>query len=113
MSFFCSYLGNMLHCVESKREELNALCRKFQVEELYLFGSASKNSYNPDSSDLDFAVRFSSEIPVLDMAEHFFGLISSLENLFESKIDLVSIPALKNPVFIRELDNTKVRLYAA
>jgi len=103
----------MLKLIEQKRESLLSLCKKYAVEELYLFGSATNSSFNSTKSDLDFAVKFSEKIPVLDMADHFFGLITALESLFDRKVDLVSIPALKNPVFIEELNSTKVQLYAA
>ncbi len=99
--------------IEQNRESLLILCEKYKVEELYLFGSATGSNFNTTESDLDFAVRFSTEIPVLDMAEYFFGLVNALESLFGRKVDLVSIPALKNPVFIEELNATKVQLYAA
>ena len=103
----------MLELIEQNRESLLLLCENYKVEELYLFGSATGGNFNTAESDLDFAVRFSTEIPVLDMAEYFFGLVNALESLFGRKVDLVSIPALKNPVFIEELNATKVQLYAA
>ena len=103
----------MLKLIEQNRDALLSLCKKYAVKELYLFGSATNSSFDTTSSDLDFAVRFSAEIPVLDMADYFFGLVNALEKLFDKKVDLVSIPALKNPVFIEELNSTKVQLYAA
>lgn len=77
-----------------------------------MFGSVTGDSFN-QMSDIDFAVRFSDQIPVEDMADHFFGLNESLESIFNRRVDLVSIPALKNPIFIEELNTTKVQLYAA
>ncbi|MCF8277238.1 MAG: nucleotidyltransferase domain-containing protein [Flavobacteriales bacterium] len=103
----------MLKLIEQNRESLLILCKKYDVVELYLFGSATGQSFDSTKSDLDFAVKFSAHVPVVDMADHFFGLISALENLFNKKVDLVSIPALKNPIFIEELNSTKVQLYAA
>ncbi len=99
--------------IELNREPLLALCKKYAVDELYLFGSATTSSFDVTKSDLDFAVKFSEKVPVIDMADHFFGPINGLEKLFGKKIDLVSIPALKNPIFIEELNSTKVQLYAA
>lgn len=103
----------MLELIKQNEDRLKTLCAKYDVAELYLFGSAANSSFNDATSDIDFAVRFSEDVPVLDMADHFFGLMSSLETLFGRKVDLVSIPALKNPVFIDELNSTKVQLYAA
>lgn len=103
----------MLEIIRHSEKDILSLCKQFGVTELYLFGSAASSSFNPAKSDLDFAVRFSNDVPVEDMADHFFGLSEALENLFDRKVDLVSIPALKNPVFIDELNATKVQLYAA
>lgn len=103
----------MLKLIEQNREPLLLLCKEFAVDELYVFGSATNSSFDITKSDLDFAVKFSKSIPVIDMADHFFGLINALEKLFGKKVDLVSIPALKNPIFIEELNSTKVQLYAA
>lgn len=102
----------MDNLIYKHQKELTRLCKQYQVEELYVFGSATGDSFN-QLSDIDFAVRFSDKIPVEDMADYFFGFSGALESTFKRKIDLVSIPALKNPVFIEELNTTKVQLYAA
>ena len=43
--------------VDLKREQLQQLCKKFNVKELYLFGSATTDNFSEDS-DLDFLVKF-------------------------------------------------------
>jgi predicted nucleotidyltransferase len=103
----------MLKLIELNREPLLLLCKEFAVDELYLFGSSTNSSFDTTKSDLDFAVKFSQNIPVIDMADYFFGFTKALEKLFGKRVDLVSIPALKNPIFIEELNSTKVQLYAA
>lgn len=62
---------------------------------------------------MDFAVLFSEELPPLEHGEAFFLLKDELEDLFSKEIDLISYRVVKNPVFKRELDETKVELYAA
>ena len=44
-------------------ESINVLCRRHQVRELVLFGSALKDSFGPDS-DLDFLMEFQPEAQV-------------------------------------------------
>ncbi len=102
----------MIVQVQSKLNEIHALCEKHHVEKLFLFGSAAIGEFREDS-DLDFAVMLDASLDPLTHGESFLGLLSDLEHLFDRRIDLVSIRALKNPVFIQALNDTKVSLYAA
>lgn len=102
----------MISLIEHKRKELNAICRKHAVSNLYLFGSAVKGSHKT-SSDLDFAVLFYEQLSPLEHGSEFFEFKASLEQLFQTEIDLVSYRVVKNPVFKEELDKTKIELYAA
>ncbi|MCE7053377.1 nucleotidyltransferase domain-containing protein [Algoriphagus sp. AGSA1] len=102
----------MIDLIEHKRKELNAICRRHAVTNIYLFGSAVKGSYKT-SSDLDFAVLLSEKLSPLEHGSGFFNLKASLEDLFQREIDLVSYRVVKIPVFKEELDKTKIELYAA
>jgi predicted nucleotidyltransferase len=104
-------LGSMIAEVRDKSEELRLLCQRYGVESLELFGSAASGDFGPDS-DLDFLVEFIN--PQLgDYADRFFGLLEGLEKMFGRSVDLVVYSAIKNPYFREEVDETKVRLYAA
>ena len=46
--------------LEEKALELREICRRRQVQRLSLFGSATRSSFDPASSDLDFLVQFPS-----------------------------------------------------
>jgi len=92
--------------------ELRTLCRKFHVAELYLFGSATNDRFKPDTSDLDFLVHFA-PMPPFEHADAYWGLISALEGLFNRRVDLVDERAIKNPYFREEVEETRVKLYAA
>lgn len=93
-------------------EKLKAICEKHFVEKLFVFGSALRADFT-ENSDLDFAVLLSEELDPLSHGESFLNLMNDLEKLFQKKIDLVSYRVIKNPIFKKELDQTKVELYAA
>jgi predicted nucleotidyltransferase len=60
--------------IAEKRDALMALCRRYDVARLELFGSAARGAdFDPASSDADFLVEFKpgSQLPPL---EQFFGL---------------------------------------
>jgi predicted nucleotidyltransferase len=98
--------------VTSRRQELFALCRRYRVQRLELFGSATGEGYRADSSDLDFLVEFQP----LRSGEYFdtyFGLREALEQLFAHPVDLVMVSAIRNPYFLEAANRTRQVLYAA
>ncbi len=72
--------------------QLAAVCRRFQVERLAVFGSAARGEMRPDS-DVDLLVEFrpEAEIGFIEYA----GLMLALSELLGRKVDLVSKPALR------------------
>jgi predicted nucleotidyltransferase len=103
----------MIPEIKDKQLQLQRLCEKYYVSELYLFGSAAKGSFDPKSSDIDMAVHFLDSLSPVDYAENFFSLIEDLENLFNRKVELLSLKALKNEVMIDEIESSKVKLYGS
>ncbi len=102
----------MISLVESKLDILKELCVKYAVMRLELFGSATSDEFNFSSSDLDFLVQFE-ECSPSDHYERYFGLLESLEELFDRKIDLVEEGAMRNPYFIRRVNQSRSSIYAA
>jgi predicted nucleotidyltransferase len=98
--------------VEEKRSQLRALCDRFAVRRLEVFGSAVAGSFDPATSDLDFLVELMPASPS-EMADRYFGLLEALEALFARPIDLVMIPAIKNPYFLQGIEPSRTLLYAA
>ena len=97
--------------VEQYRAQLEALCRRFGVRRLELFGSAASGQLEAQS-DLDFLVEFESpEAP--GYSERYFGLLEALQALFGRPVDLVVASAVTNPYFRAAVEKTKRLLYAA
>jgi uncharacterized protein len=93
-------------------DQLPDLCRKHRVKALYLFGSATRDDFDPQLSDLDFVVEFES-IEQGHRADAYFELLEGLEQIFRRRVDLVTLPALRNRYFVESFEASKVRLYAA
>jgi predicted nucleotidyltransferase len=102
----------MIAQIEQRRAELEALCRRFQVRRLEIFGSAAAGELRGEESDLDFLVEFEPQAGP-GYADRYFGLLESLEALFGRPVDLVIASAIKNPYFRESVERTKVVLYAA
>lgn len=99
--------------IASHREELAALCERFGVLRLEIFGSAAAGErFDPARSDIDFLVDFAPASP-REMADRYFGLLEALESLFRLPIDLVMTAAIRNPYFLQGIQPSRTLLYAA
>jgi predicted nucleotidyltransferase len=102
----------MISLVAQKRNELAALCQKFKVRRLDLFGSAATSSFSDASSDLDFVVSFSEQGPG-EYTRCYFSLAQALEKLFQRQVDLITERSIRNPYFRQEIEQTRQSVYAA
>jgi len=69
------------------RHAIEALCRKYAVRRLLLFGSAGTDHFDEATSDIDFLVEFD-DAPV-SRFDAYFGLKEDLEALFARPVALV------------------------
>jgi predicted nucleotidyltransferase len=98
--------------IETRRAELAALCRRFHVRRLDVFGSAAGNDFDSTRSDVDFLVEFE-PLPHAAYADTWFGLQEGLEALFGRPVDLVSARAVVNPYFAASIAATRESVYPA
>lgn len=98
--------------IAQHRTELQALCRRFHVRRLEIFGSAAQGDFDPQRSDLDFLVEFEPLQPG-GYVDAFFGLKEELERLFGRTVDLVSNASIRNRFFRQSVERSKALLYAA
>jgi predicted nucleotidyltransferase len=101
----------MIPLLEQHREQIAALCRKYGVSKLELFGSAARGAFEPARSDVDFFFEFDSD--ETHLADRFFGLCEDLERLLGQPVDLVSSRDVRNPYFLQVANRHRVTLYAA
>lgn len=99
--------------LESRLGDLAELCRTYRVRSLEVFGSAaSEGHFDSHKSDLDFLVEFLPLQPG-EYADAYFGLLETLERLFDRHVDLVSSRAIKNPFFLESVNRSRRVVYAA
>ncbi len=102
----------MIGLLESKREAIAKMCARYGVARLYAFGSALREDFRPDESDLDLLVEFAPMEPYARV-DAYFGMLEDLQALLSGQIDLVMVGAIKNPYIARDIERTKQLLYAA
>ena len=103
---------SVIQLIEQNQEGVVRLCHRFHVQRIELFGSATNERFDSQTSDMDFLVTFQD----LGLGEHvdaYFGLLEALQDLFQRPIDLVVASAVKNPHFLHEIEKTRTLLYAA
>lgn len=99
----------MHEVVESKRQQIQALCRELSVCRLDVFGSVVSGSFDVDASDVDVLVEFE-DGPDFD---RYFALKEGLEDIIGRPVDLVTLSGLANPYFRRDVMQTRELIYAA
>ena len=103
----------MIGPVATHRDEIAALCRRFHVRRLELFGSAARGAdFDPATSDVDFLVEFD-PTHRLHAFDDYFGVKEGLEALLGRRVDLVVEKAVRNPYFRATIDRTRQPVYAA
>ena len=101
----------MLHpTLEQLLPALRATCRRFDVEQLYFFGSAVTAAFDPARSDADVLVKLP-PAPPLVRGEALLNLWEALETLLARRVDLLTPDALQNPFLKAEIERTKQLVY--
>lgn len=99
-----------MHLITDNIQKIIALCKKYKVKTLYVFGSILTPRFN-DKSDVDFSATFNHDSDPLIAGENFINFYADLEDLMGRRIDLVDEDYLRNPYFIEELNETKQLIY--
>lgn len=94
-------------------EALAALCGKYAVRRLKLFGSAAGEGFDPERSDLDFLVEFDDPPQGMRLSTQYFGLLEDMQTLFQRSVDLLEESAIENSRLLRSAQAGAVTLYAA
>ncbi len=89
---------------------LEEICRKYCVRRLVLFGSALRDDFSPQSSDLDFVVEFDRRLE-LPWDGQVTGLMNELSELFGRDVDVVERLLMTNRFLQREVDLSGLTIY--
>ena len=91
-------------------EKLDALCRRWKISKLSLFGSQARGDAQP-GSDVDLLVEYEPDADwsLLDVAR----LHRELSDLFGRPVDLVRERNITNPYRLATIRRVRRQLYAA
>lgn len=98
--------------IDEKREEIAAVCQRYGIERLFIFGSALRDDFRLGESDIDLLVEFGP----MDITKKFHTYLKARDafsKILQAKVDLVMSGAVKNKVIESEINRTKKILYGA
>jgi predicted nucleotidyltransferase len=104
---------SMIDEIAPRRDELRAVCRRFHVRRLDLFGSAARGDFDPQRSDVDFLVEFDPTHPDALSLRTNFGLKEALEGLLGRPVDLIEPGAVRNPYLKASIECSREPVFAA
>jgi len=86
------------------------ILKAHKVKNAYLFGSVLTQQFN-DDSDVDFLVKYEAFSDSVVFGDNIWDLRFALEDYLQRDIDLINEDNLKNPYFIQELNEKKLKIY--
>jgi predicted nucleotidyltransferase len=91
-------------------ENLIPLLENHQVKKAYVFGSIVTDNCDEKTSDFDFLVEIEESDPLVK-GELLISLWDELEILTKRKVDLLTPESLKNPILLKSIDTSKLKIY--
>jgi len=104
------YDAPVIDLISKKYDDVVALCRRFRVAHLDVFGSAATGEFDPASSDLDFVIEFD-DSTAPGLLDRYLDFAAALEQLFGRRVDLLTTNSIKNPYFKSTVERTRETLY--
>lgn len=102
----------MATIVDQQREAIASVCEQFDVERLFVFGSALRADFRPGKSDVDLLIEFK-PMDGGKKVHAYFCVLRELKNLFQTNVDLVMAGAVKNRIIAKEIERTKQLVYGS
>lgn len=100
-----------MRLIELNIDRILALCKRYKVRSLSVFGSILTDKFN-ENSDIDLLVDFEYQDPdTFDYVTNFFNLREALEKLFNRTVDLIEYGNNLNPMFKAIIDKKKHLIY--
>ena len=94
--------------VQVYKKSISRICRSLAVHKLDLVGSAARDDFQPERSDIDVVVDFDGNDRLF---ERYFDLKQQLEDCFNRNVDIIQIKALKNPYVKKSIEADRITVY--
>jgi predicted nucleotidyltransferase len=99
-----------MFAIEDHKQVIQKICRELRVKRLDLVGSASRDDFRAERSDIDVVVEFNDLDKLFD---RYFELKIRLEKQLGKRVDIIQDSAVKNPYVRKSLNRDRVRIYGS
>ena len=96
--------------IQRKLSDFVALCKKYNVERLYAFGSATTKNFDENTSDIDLLIEINNK-DAITRGESLLSIWDEFEVFFQRKVDLLTSTSIRNPILKKHIDATKILIY--
>jgi hypothetical protein len=93
-------------------DAIAAVCRRWGVRRLELFGSALTDRFDPKTSDLDFLVLYDRPQVIPPDRAAWTWLDDELRAVVGRPVDVIDICSARNPYFLSEALKNRAVVYA-
>ena len=93
---------------EQHMDVVRKICEDLRVRRLDIVGSAARDDFEPETSDIDVLVEFEGVDRLFD---RYFELKERLEQELGRQVDVIQDSAVKNPYLRKSLDRDRVPIY--
>ena len=101
----------MPEVIDEHRSEIEGLCQRFGVARLDVFGSALRETFALETSDIVLLVEFTDPTSP-SYADDYFGLRGALEAVFDRRVDLITRASVRNPYLLARIEAAGELVYA-
>nr|WP_191059743.1 nucleotidyltransferase domain-containing protein [Geminicoccus harenae] len=98
---------------QARLPEIRALCGKYGVRRLELFGSAARGDFDPARSDIDLLVDYLPDYGGVQPSVAYFQLLFDLEALLGRPVDLTVRRVVRNPRLLTAIQFDLRTIYQA
>ena len=97
--------------IADNRDQIAAICRRYRVQRLEVFGSAARGTdFDPETSDADFLYEF--EPPTLSgFNRRYDGMTRDLQALLGRKVDLIRNGLIDNEYLLAAINECREVVY--
>ena len=92
--------------IKNNLSEIKNLLNQYKVKRAYAFGSVCTDKFN-EQSDIDLLIAFQDGMDPIERGENWWTLLYALQDLFKREVDLVAEDTLRNPYFIKTVNERK------
>ena len=96
--------------IEEHKQVIAKICTDLRVKRLDVVGSAARDDFQPERSDIDVLVEFEGVDRLFD---RYFELKIRLEHQLGRQVDVIQDSAVRNPYVKKNLDQDRVRIYGS